>query len=114
MSLQMCYLNELEQLARNNVDTLKRKRVQHLQHLAEDIALPSSSVSVMTKKHPRVAEQEVGVVKREVSSGSKRRRAIKERSQHEGTTAAQAKAIYEVYTPIDNGTVKDTPVVPIV
>lgn len=55
----------------------------------------------------------MGMARKEASGGRRGRRTIRERSQHEGTTAAQAKAIYEVYTPIDNGVVKDLPITPI-
>lgn len=71
------------------------------------------SASFPPRRHPR-AEQEVG--RKEVPSGGtgrRGRRTVKERNQHEGTTVAQARAIYTVYTPIDNGAVKDTPIVPI-
>lgn len=73
------------------------------------------STSFPPRKHPR-AEQEVGVGRKEASSaggGRRGRRTIRERSQHEGTTLAQARAIYQVYTPIDNGVVKDLPIQPI-
>ncbi len=66
------------------------------------------------RKHPRVVEAEVGRgPRKEVvvgGGGSRKRKTVKERSQHEGTTAAQAKAIYDVYTPVDNGTVKEMPI----
>ena len=71
------------------------------------------SASFPPRRHPK-AEQEVS--RKEVSSGGtgrRGRRTVKERSQHEGTTVAQARAIYKVYTPIDNGAVKDTPIVPV-
>ena len=65
-------------------------------------------------KHPRAESEGAGrAPRRDVGGGGcgrRGRRTVKERSQHEGTTAAQAKAIYEVYTPIDNGTVKEVPV----
>lgn len=77
-------------------------------HAMEEGTLPPPP-----RKLPRV-EQEVGVARKEASGGRRGRRTVKERSQHEGTTETQAKAIYKVYTPIDNGVVKDQPVVPIV
>lgn len=71
------------------------------------------SASFPPRRHPR-AEQEVS--RKEGPSGGtgrRGRRTVKERSQHEGTTVAQARVIYKVYTPIDNGAVKDAPIVPI-
>ncbi len=78
----------------------------------DDISPPSSSLSV-PRRHPR-SEPDMGVAKKDVSSGRRGRKTVKARSQHEGTTAAQAQAIYRVYTPIDNGVVKDAPIEPIV
>ena len=84
---------------------------QTAKKIYEEYPIPSASASLLPRKR---VEQEVCVPKKEPSSGRRVRKTIKERSQHEGTTAAQAKAIFEVYTPIDNGTVKDILFEPIV
>ena len=84
---------------------------------------PPSSTSLPPRKYPRT-EPDVGGARRDIVSSSgggggsgggarRGRRTVKERSQHEGTTEAQAKAIYKVYTPLDNGIVKEAPVTPI-
>ena len=95
--------------------TNSTRRSRHL--LDTEGPLPPSSAPNLPppRKLPRT-EQDVGVAKKEASGGRRVRRTVRERSQHEGTTAAQAKAIYEVYTPIDmwTGVDKDTPITPIV
>ena len=108
---QVSYLNELEQLAVESRESLETLTSRKNQRLMEE-GLPSLSDHLLSRRHPKT-EQEVGGARKDVSSGRRMRKVIKERSQHEGTTAAQAKAIYKVYTPIDNGSVKDTPYEPL-
>jgi len=55
-------------------------------------------------------EQEATISKKEAGGNVRRgRKMMQERCQHERTTAAQAKAIYKVYSPIDKGTVPESP-----
>ncbi len=76
----------------------------------EEGELLAPSTSFPSRKHAR-AEQEVGVARKE--GGRRGRRTVRERSQHEGTTLAQARAIYDIYTPLDNGQDTDDPIKPI-
>ena len=72
-----------------------------------------TSLNTVSRKSNK-PEKEVGVAKREAGGAKGRRKTVKEKVQHEVATAAQTKAIFEVYRPIDEGTVKDSPLQPVV